>query len=299
MTNTNFKTKFIYISCLVLLYISWGSAYLLNKLSLEYYPPIYMAGIRISIAGAILLIYSYITNDRTKINAHEIKRALILAIPLVLMASGFLCIGQVDVPSGTSAIIYGSAPVFLLVCGWLFAGEKKPTNLQFLGLFLGLAMIFWIKIHQGSQGEASYFGLFMVITAVAGWVIGSILSRKKPFHSKLSVIRSSGVIMFLGGLETILLAIIMNENLEAKVLSFNAIFLMMLSILFVAILGFTCYMWLLVNARPIVAISYEFVTPIIAVFLGWLLANENISLTIILACIGLVVSIFLSVSKDR
>ncbi len=299
MINSSNPKKITYISCLILLYISWGSGYLINKIGLEYYPPILFSGIRMTLAGFCLLAYSHVMKDRAEINLHEIKRACVLGIPMVLVASGFLCIGQVFVPSGTTAIIYGACPVLLVICGWLFAGEKKPTNLQFFGLFLGFAMILWIKIYQGSQGEATVFGLIMIFISVLGWVFGSILSRKKSFSTNLSVVRSSGLLMFFGGIETTLLAIVMNESLEAKAFGFGAIGLLIFSTIFVALLGYTCYLWLLVNARPIVAISYEFVTPIVAIFLGWLLVNESINLTIIMACIGLMVSIFLSVSKDR
>ena len=40
------------------------------------------------------------------------------------------------------------------------------------------------------------------------------------------------------------------------------------------LVGFTCYVWLLKVARPVAVSSYAYVNPVVAVFLGWLLAGE-------------------------
>ena len=55
-------------------------------------------------------------------------------------------------------------------------------------------------------------------------------------------------------------------------------------VIFGAIIAYTCYFWLLLHTRTVVAISYEYVNPVIGVFLGWLLAGEQVDGVIVTAC---------------
>ena len=61
----------------------------------------------------------------------------------------------------------------------------------------------------------------------------------------------------------------------------------------------TCYFWLLLHTRTVVAISYEYVNPVIGVFLGWLLAGEQVDGVIVTACCLTVLSVFFIVSRKH
>ena len=56
-----------------------------------------------------------------------------------------------------------------------------------------------------------------------------------------------------------------------------------------SLVGFTSYIWVLQKATPDLASTYAFVNPVIAVFLGWLLAGEALSPVLFLAA-GLIVA---------
>jgi drug/metabolite transporter (DMT)-like permease len=46
-------------------------------------------------------------------------------------------------------------------------------------------------------------------------------------------------------------------------------------IVFGSLIAFTAYSWLLKNTQPAMVATYAYVNPIIAVFLGWLIAGES------------------------
>src|SRR5207244_3906329 len=48
-------------------------------------------------------------------------------------------------------------------------------------------------------------------------------------------------------------------------------------VVFGSLIGFTAYMWLLKHTEPARAATYAYVNPIVAVILGWLVANEPLS----------------------
>ena len=67
-------------------------------------------------------------------------------------------------------------------------------------------------------------------------------------------------------------------------------------IVFGSLLAFTCYAWLLRNARTSLVATYAYANPLVAVFLGWAVENEPIGArtlvagALILAAVALIVS---------
>jgi drug/metabolite transporter (DMT)-like permease len=60
-----------------------------------------------------------------------------------------------------------------------------------------------------------------------------------------------------------------------------------------SVLGYSAYIWLLRNADPVLVSTYAFVNPVVAVFLGWLLANEPITVRTLWATTIIVLSVFI------
>ncbi len=104
--------------------------------------------------------------------------------------------------------------------------------------------------------------------------------------------------MFFGGIESFIFALIVGERVS-EVNFFSPLpFILAIHIAFTMI-GYVSYFWLLKNTRPMIAISYEFVNPVIALFLGWLLAGEIVDVPLVIACSVLVTSVFFAVANKH
>jgi drug/metabolite transporter (DMT)-like permease len=69
-----------------------------------------------------------------------------------------------------------------------------------------------------------------------------------------------------------------------------------LAVLYLITVGSTayvCYVWLLRVSTPALAGTYAFVNPVIAVFLGWLLAGEQLSAQALVAALVIVSAVIL------
>jgi drug/metabolite transporter (DMT)-like permease len=64
-----------------------------------------------------------------------------------------------------------------------------------------------------------------------------------------------------------------------------------------SLIGFTAYSWLLRNARPVVATSYSYVNPIIAVLFGAAIAGEALGITTFAANAMIVLAVILALRK--
>lgn len=66
-----------------------------------------------------------------------------------------------------------------------------------------------------------------------------------------------------------------------------------------SLIGFSAYIWVLKKAEPAIVSTYAYVNPIVAVFLGWYFANENLTINDGLAAISIVAPIILITKSQR
>lgn len=249
-------------------------------------------------AGILLYIVTWLGGERTRPTREDWRQSFFLAVFLVLISSGLLSKGQETVPSGIAAMISGSVPLWMVLGGWLFLKEARPSRLQFCGLAGGTAGLILLSIEQGLSGQTSFFGILLLVLSAFGWVAGSFYSKKHAGETKLSVMRVSSMLMTIGGLQALLAGKLMGEQLVFANVTATSWIAMVALVLLGAIVAYTCYFWLLLNTRTAVAISYEYVNPVIGVLLGWLMAGEQITVMMVLACIMVVGSVFFIIS-DR
>ena len=70
-------------------------------------------------------------------------------------------------------------------------------------------------------------------------------------------------------------------------------------LIFGSLVGFTAYSWLLNNVTPAMATTYAYVNPVVAVFLGWLIAGEPLTSRMLLAAVVIVGSVVLITTFSR
>lgn len=289
------------LGCLTLVYISWGSCFISIKFAIESFPPFMMCGLRMGLAGILLFAWSWVRGERNLPTRRDLLSSFMLAFFMVFVASGFLAKGQESISSGTAAMILGAVPIWMVLGGWLFCGDPRPTLKQFFGLGMGFSGLILLSVNQTSTGSDSGWGILLVLLAALGWVTGSFYSKNHASDTRLSVMQNSALLMFLGGLQCLAGAAVLGEfnafSMDSvTLLSAGALLYL---VFFGAIIAYTCYFWLLLHTRTVVAISYEYVNPVIGVFLGWLLAGEPVDAAIVTACCLTVLSVFFVVSHKR
>jgi drug/metabolite transporter (DMT)-like permease len=70
-------------------------------------------------------------------------------------------------------------------------------------------------------------------------------------------------------------------------------------IVFGSIVAFTAYTWLLQRCPPTLVATHTYANPIVAVFLGWLLASEPLSMRVVLASVAILGAIVLIRRGER
>jgi len=276
------------------IYLIWGSTYLAIRFAIETLPPFSMAAVRFIVAGGILYAIARPRADRpTKLNWIS---AGVVGTLLLAGGNGGVVWAEQWVPSGLTALIVATVPLWMVLFDWLFAGGGRPSRTLMAGLLLGLSGVGLLmsSTELGAQSREGLLGGFAVLGASISWAAGSIYARKAALPR--SPFLATAMQMIVGGFVLSLMAAIAGEGGELYLSAFSmkSMLALVYLIVFGALIAFTAYIWLLGVSTPARVSTYAYINPAVAVLLGWLLASERldaraaVAVLIILSAVALV-----------
>jgi drug/metabolite transporter (DMT)-like permease len=282
-----------------IVYVVWGSTYLAIRYGVQTMPPLLMAGTRFLTAGAILFIYSKLRGAPRPTGIHW-RSAAIVGTLLLLGGNGLVCWGEQYLPSGLTALIIGSTPLWMTLLDWLAYGGQRPTMTMTLGLGFGMAGLLVLvgreNINDG--GAVSGWAIVGMLGACIFWTLGSLQSRRMPLPA--SPLLATAMEMLCGGAMQFIAGSLLGEWHQFDPSRVTGKSLAALAYLtFVgSLVAFSAYVWLLQHASPSSISTYAYVNPVIAVFLGWALAGEKLGTNMLLAA-GLILIAVVLVTRGR
>lgn len=306
MTNSLQKkepSKVLVIAAFTALYLIWGSTYLGIFYAIQTIPIFIMAASRFIIAGLLLLAYCLIKGEKPP----SLKSFGIIGFGGVLMlfvGNGAVAWVEQYLPSGLAAIIVATVPLWFVILDkrqWSYYFSNKGIIVGLLVGFAGVMMLFLGKGEINITGDRiKLISFFVLIIGTIGWAIGSLYSKYKTVEGSTTM--KAAIQMLAAGIVALLVAFIIGEHKDFTPSQVSGTSFIALAYLIVmgSLIGYMSYIWLLSVRPPSLVGTYAYVNPIVAVFLGWLIANEPftsqqiIALSVVLAGVLLV-----NISKDK
>jgi drug/metabolite transporter (DMT)-like permease len=281
------------------IYIIWGTTFLAIRFALETIPPFMMAGLRFTIAGLLLFAWSYYRYS-VKISLSDLKLPVITGLLMILVGHGSLAWAEQYISSGYAALLCSAIPVWMVLMGWIQSRSDRPDKFTVVGIVLGIS---GVALLSGTGEEFSISTTASSGTVIASiiflvgsglfWAYGSIKSRK--FNKEIPLLYSVSIQILAGGTALLLLSLLRGEAAETSMANFSiASVASLLYLIFLGtLLGYSSYVWLLKVSSPAKVGSYAFFNPLIAVFLGWIIADEPITSVMIFGAAAILVSVLL------
>lgn len=281
-------------------YIVWGSTYLAIRIGIESFPPFLLAGSRHLLAGAILYpLVRWKTGVRPSLA--EWRTAAITGTLLLCVGNGGVSWAEQTVPSGVTALLVATVSLWLVLVDWLRPGGVRPVVRVGCGLLLGFAGLALLvgPAHLGRSQRIDPLGAGVLVLASFAWSCGSVYSRhgKSPASPLLGVAMQS----LVGGTVLWVVGLLTGEvrSLDLAAVSLRSWLALFYLVAFGSFIGFTAYVYLLKRSTPARVGTYAFVNPVVALFLGWLVAGETLSLRTGLAAVVILAAVVLVITAPR
>lgn len=294
---------------ILLMYVLFANTFTVGKLIMALASPVFFIGVRMTIAGLILLGYSkFIQKKSLCVHKEQYWLFGLLAVLHIYVAYIAEFWALKYVLSYKACLLYNLSPFITALCTYIFYQESLSYK-KILGLMVGF--IGFIPILMSSVPEeiaAGHWGfitlpeLMLVVSVVSsalGWLIFKNLITKHGYSSFIL----NGYAMLFGGLMALGTSLawegmpqIGQTGSSQEILMFAGYTAYM--ILIANIIGYNLYGILLRTYSPTLLSFFGFTTPLFAAVNGFLFLKEPISMAFMISVLIVSVGLYLFYQEE-
>lgn len=288
------------IAAFTAIYVVWGSTYLAIRFAIESIPPLSMASVRFLVAGLLFFAWATVRGVARPTRMHW-RDAAIAGGLMLGGGNGAVVVAEQWVPSGLTAVMIACVPLWMVVFDAAFGSKTRPSGRAQAGLLIGFLGVILLVGSPGigDGGLLQAVGVVLLLGACASWAAGSLYQRHTLVHPDPMLWVSMQ--MIAGGVLLGVVSVFAGELPEVRIDGMTGRSLAALAylIVFGSLIAYSAYVWLLRVSTPARVGTYAYVNPVIALFLGWVLASEPISLRSLVATAVILASVVVIVSENR
>lgn len=235
--------------------------------------PVFFAGLRSVLAIGFVALWLVWRGRPPQLMRADLGPGLLIG---AVFAAEFLCLFlalDLTAVSRASVIFYSMPVWFAVLAHFLLPGERL-TLTRLAGLALAFTGTAWAILSRSPGTEGSLAGDLLALGGALGWAGTAIVARA-------SRLRAAGpemqlYWMVLVSAPILLLAAPFFGPLIREVTPLHIVGLIFQSSIVVAG-GFIGWLWLLSVYPAATVASFSFLTPILAIFLGWMFLGESVT----------------------
>jgi drug/metabolite transporter (DMT)-like permease len=284
------------VSLLIISVISWGFAFPIIKISLEYVPPLVIGYFRYFFASLPFLAFIFF-----KFKIVDIKNELMsnwkvlvaLGITMVTIPNMAQNIGLLYTTSSIAALIGTVAPVFTVIIAVIVLKESHNWH-KVLGFIIAVTASILMVIYTGIEvSDATLFGNFLIFITSVSYGISGIFSKIALMRTSPYYVTGFG--MLFGSIILIPISVLFNEPLDWFVgLSITGWILLILLTLLPCMIA--TFFWYIVLRTYEVSkqVMFTYLIPLFAAVFAYFLLGETLSMITIFLGIIIVLGISLA-----
>jgi drug/metabolite transporter (DMT)-like permease len=261
------------VTCLLSVYVIWGTTYFAIKVGIEGTDPFYLVGTRFVVAGALLLGWQGLRRQRFP-TLRQWASAGCVGFLLLVVGNGGVAVAEHRVSSGATVALISAVPLATALWSGFFGAW--PRRLEWAAIALGAAGT--VVMLSGRDLQGSPAGTLVLLLGIACWSLGTVLSRRLDIPHGPS---GFGAEMLCAGVIALLVSAAFGEHwtMPHSVRVWSAWGYL---VVFGSVIGFSAYRFLVERVSSTLATSYAYVNPPVALLVGWWLGNESFSPSVLL-----------------
>jgi drug/metabolite transporter (DMT)-like permease len=254
--------------------IVWGCSFIFIKLGLEFLTPFGVAFGRCALGAVALLVYLKLKGLTLVRDRKMIGHLWIVSLLLNVIPGIFFAWAETEVTSILAGIINAVTPLMTLIAIMVVSRNEKPTRPQVVGLILGFLGVLTVLGAWQGLGDNPLWAILILLAAVTCYGFSFPYSRRfiLPAQLKPEVMAATQVTL---GAITLLPLFLFNGVAKSEFLLGPVLAMIALGVFgsgFAYIWNFT----IMRDAGSAIASSVTYVTPLVAVIVGFIFLNEKL-----------------------
>jgi drug/metabolite transporter (DMT)-like permease len=166
----------------------WGGSYLLIKYALEDFSAPMIVWARVAIAAVVLLVALRLTGGRPAVAAATAElrarpgSAVLLATLAVAAPFMLITFGELEVPSGLTAVLISPASLFVALFAPFLDPSERIDRRQGIGMLIGLGGVALVVGVESVQTLGELLGALAMLAAAACYALSSFVVKRRYGH---------------------------------------------------------------------------------------------------------------------
>jgi drug/metabolite transporter (DMT)-like permease len=268
-------------------YLIWGSTYLFIAITVETINPLPAASTRFIAAGLIMAAIVLRRGGTMRVSWRELGSCALIGC-LLPGANAVLFFAEQDITTGLASLIIASVPLWVVLLRVWGRERLRPRSLVGVGVgFVGVAVLL------RPSGDATAAGIALCLLSAVMWSVGSVASAR--LRIPRDTFAATAWEMLIGGL--VMLPWALGSAGGASPSAGSALAWLYL-VTIGSVVGYTAYTWLLANAPLATVSTYAYVNPVVAILLGVLFRNEQVTIQILVGAVIIVAAVAVVVRQE-
>ena len=266
------------VFALALVCILWGTTWIASKEGVSHMPALQMAGIRQLIAG-LLYVSFFLYKGATLPKGKEWIPILVLSFLNFIMSNGLSTWGIQYISAGLGSIMGAIFPLWLVVIGLFISKEKLPKK-AIIGLLLGFSgvcIIFFPHLRDFLNPDFLK-GIILSLIATWTWAFATLYTKQQAVN--FNPYFGLGLQMLISAVSLISFTSLTGNAIPVTKIPWESWASIAYLVIFGSLIAFICYLYALQNLPTEQASIYAYINPIVAVFCGWLIFGEKVTIFI-------------------
>jgi len=255
-----------------------------------------MTGTRYVVAGALLFALQWLfSKEKPSLPSRDqLVKIAVIAVLLLTIGNGLLCLAEIRVESGTAALLIASSPIFMVVLDAI-GMRAMPSALAIAGIILGSAGV--AALVGKSPAHADTLMAVLVLISSFAWAAGSVYARTSTEHHPLT----ASLEMLIGGVFSLAVGLAIGEASHVRIAAISAVSLwgMLWLIVAGAMVGYSAFAYAVRTLPTATVATYGYVNPVVAVILGALILHEPVTWRLLAGGVAIVASVVLILIGNR
>lgn len=269
--------------------VIWGSSFLLIRIGTQQLSPFQLVFIRTTVAAIGLNGVLALRGQHLPLTGRTLLQLAFVGVLSTTLPFALITWGEQRIESGLASVLNATTALFTLVIAHFVFTDERITPMKALGLivgFLGVVVLFSRSLTGEGVLTSSLVSMLAVVVASLFYGISGTYSRKMMKGQIEPTTLAAGVMLF-GSLTSgllMVLAPLFGGQAAVPVADMRPDV-----VLSVAILGllntFVAYLihyWVVKELGAAKASMVTYVSPVIALLLGWLILNELVDWRLLL-----------------
>ncbi len=275
---------------LCVVYVLWSTTYMAMRVGVgpsSGFPPFIFGALRFPLGALILLGLARAQGLNIKPTGRELISLCVVGNIFWLVGHGLILWASHYADSGFTCLMASSAPIWAAVLE-VFIYKKRLSVPLIVSLLVGFSGIAVLSLSSLGRVEGIDLSVILALQLGAfGWALGSALQARMPVGLDPKV--TSGYHQLAAGFGFLAVSLLLGE--PAPHPSLSAWVAWGYLVVFASVFAFTSFVVALKLLPINIVMTYAYVNPVLALFLGWAFLGEQVTLRVVIGAALVLLSV--------